>query len=405
MHPDWDDPTGHNIQVLLQINGASDAAGKAIQPGQRYLLFTHSYRDFDFEQRMLIAQDLMSDSRRGEEIDPRSLDIDGNIIRYADRKEIIEMTDGNGDPVPDDTPLYRDPVTGQEEPLYMDMFHTICVNVTDFSQPWMEYDWNEKTQELEVQRVIHYDTDYDQASFTLLPDGVTAEELIASSPTWQKAVEAIRVSDHSVPVLAVNHLEAVADFASGRAQITQGRGISQDEYRDWETMILKNGTAGQMEARLKENGLGGVVTYYDQGYSEIVESLDGFSRVSRTVLWVGLALWVVVLAAYCVLFPLQEGKTALRMWTLGTVKRDITGSIWLSSAAVAVIGTVIALAVSIPGMSWAIGKLQELTGSELTMSVSPWQTAALCAVVLVLELAAVALCSALAARRGIRKAA
>ena len=177
------------------------------------------------------------------------------------------------------------------------------------------------------------------------------------------------------------------------------------DYGVWETMILKNGTAGQMEARLKENGLGGVVTYYDQGYSEIVESLDGFSRVSRTVLWVGLALWVVVLAAYCVLFPLQEGKTALRMWTLGTVKRDITGSIWLSSAAVAVIGAVIALAVSIPGMSWAIGKLKELTGSELTMSVSPWQTAALCAVVLVLELAAVALCSALAARRGIRKAA
>ena len=43
------------------------------------------------------------------------------------------------------------------------------------------------------------------------------------------------------------------------------------------------------------------------------------------------------------------------------------------------------------GMSWAIGKLQELTGSELTMSVAPWQTAALCAAVLVLELAAVAL--------------
>ena len=115
MHPDWDDPTGRNVQVLLQINGASDAAGKAIQPGQRYLLFTYNYRDLDFEQRMLIAQDLMSDSRRGEEIDPRSLDIDGNIIRYADRKEIVEMTDGDGNPVPDDTPLYRDPVTGQEE--------------------------------------------------------------------------------------------------------------------------------------------------------------------------------------------------------------------------------------------------------------------------------------------------
>ena len=111
-----------------------------------------------------------------------------------------------------------------------------------------------------------------------------------------------------------------------------------------------------------------------------------------------------VLAAYCVLFPLQEGKTALRMWTLGTVKRDITGSIWLSSAAVAVIGTVIALAVSIPGMSWAIGKLQELTGSELTMSVSPWQTAALCAGALAIALAVIALVSVSTARRGIRKA-
>ena len=358
-------------------------------------------------------------------------------------------------------------------------------------------------------------TQYNLPSIQELPDGVTAQEVIDSTSSWRMAMESIQTNNHSVSVLAVDSVEGMLEFASGRTQITQGRSISQEEYRDgaavclisetlaresglnvgdtlplslyekeknlmpttvgdsdptasyylpqrgfqqeteytviglyrqssewgktvasftpnsvltpkksvtcametgssaieaspsglWGTMVLQNGTAGQMEARLKENNLAGTVTYYDQGYSEIVESLDGFSRVSRTVLWVGLALWVVVLAAYCVLFPLQEGKTALRMWTLGTVKRDITGSIWLSSAAVAVIGTVIALAVSIPGMSWAIGKLQELTGSELTMSVSPWQTAALCAVVLVLELAAVALCSALAARRGIRKAA
>ena len=89
-------------------------------------MFTHNYRDLDFEQRMLIAQDLMSDSRSGEEIDPYSLDIDGNIIRYADRKEIVEMTDGDGNPVPDDTPLYRDPVTGQEEPLDLRRLNTIA---------------------------------------------------------------------------------------------------------------------------------------------------------------------------------------------------------------------------------------------------------------------------------------
>ena len=509
MSGDWNDPTGRNANFYLQITGESDAAGKALQAGQRILVFTHNYRDLDFEQRCLIAEDLRLS---GYEVDPRSLDIENNMIRYADRTTAITITDGEGNPWPDDAPLYKDPVTGNESTIDLRRLNTIAFNVDDCSQPWTLYDeqWNVEEQKWEwtVQRVIAYDTDYDLASFTILPEDVTAEEMIASSPTWQKAMESVRVNSHSVPVLAVNHLEALADFAAGTTMVTQGRSISQAEYDSgaavclvseslarenglnvgdvlplslyeydqdlrysyiheynprpscylpdqgfrqeteytiiglyrqsnewvttptsftpnsvfvpeksvtcqtvsggygvWETMILKNGTAGQMEARLKENGLGGVVTYYDQGYSEIVESLDGFSRVSRTVLWVGLALWVVVLAAYCVLFPLQEGKTALRMWTLGTVKQDITGSIWLSSAAVAVIGTVIALAVSIPGMSWAIGKLQELTGSELAMSVSPWQTAALCAVVLVLELAAVALCSALAARRGIRKAA
>ena len=512
MSGDWDDPTGRNTHFYLQIDGSSDAEGKALQAGQRILVFAHHYRDLDFEQRRIIAWDLEWATGSLREIDPRSLDIENNLIRYADRTNGSNITDGEGNPWPDDAPMYRDPDSGKEILIVGGRLGEISFNVTDRSQPWALHEFviDEETGEgrYETTGFFDYGAEYDQASFTVLPEGVTAEEMIASSPTWQKAVESVRVNSHSVPVLAVNHLEALADFAAGTTMVTQGRSISQAEYDSgaavclvseslarenglnvgdvlplslyeydqdlrysyiheynprpscylpdqgfrqeteytiiglyrqsnewvttptsftpnsvfvpeksvtcqtvsggygvWETMILKNGTAGQMEARLKENGLGGVVTYYDQGYSEIVESLDGFSRVSRTVLWVGLALWVVVLAAYCVLFPLQEGKTALRMWTLGTVKRDITGSIWLSSATVAVIGTVIALAVSIPGMSWAIGKLQELTGSELTMSVSPWQTAALCAVVLVLELAAVALCSALAARRGIRKAA
>ena len=172
----------------------------------------------------------------------------------------------------------------------------------------------------------------------------------------------------------------------------------------WGTMILKNGTAGQMEARLAENNLAGTVTYYDQGYSGIMESLDGFSRVSRTVLWVGLALWVVVLAAYCVLLPMQEGKTALRMWTLGAKRRDIAGQIWTPSALMAAAGTVIALAVSIPGMSWATDKIQALTGSDLTLKVSTGQTVALCAGALAIALAVIALVSVLTANRGIRKA-
>ena len=520
------DPSGQRASVTLCQE--YDDPAKLLHPeaGKRYLLLSHSYTDDEWYLRRNVADWVFMDTN--VQLDPWSLDILGNLIRYDQRAnpdgtkycrlahdgEFTDDADGFVELAPDEL-IYSDPVTGVE---------VMNVDPDDFGRFSFAVDALKDTGEIMVEdpqqpgnwrpETVDY-TQYNLPSIQELPDGVTAQEVIDSTSSWRMAMESIQTNNHSVPVLAVDSVEGMLEFASGRTQITQGRSISQDEYRDgaavclisetlaresgldvgdtlplslyekeknlmptmvgdsdptasyylpqrgfqqeteytiiglyrqssewsetvasftpnsvltpkksvtcametgdcaieaspsglWGTMILKNGTAGQMEARLAENNLAGTVTYYDQGYSEIVESLDGFSRVSRTVLWVGLALWVVVLAAYCVLFPLQEGKTALRMWTLGTVKRDITGSIWLSSAAVAVIGTVIALAVSIPGMSWAIGKLQELTGSELTMSVSPWQTAALCAVVLVLELAAVALCSALAARRGIRKAA
>ena len=514
------DPSGQRASVSLHQEYDDPTELLHPEAGKRYLLLSYSYGDSEWSLRRNVADWVFMESN--VQLDPWSLDILGNLIRYDQRKNQSEhwyhtAGDAAEEPVefaPEEL-LYRDPATGVEvtsiDPDAFGQFSFAVDALKDTGEimvedPQQPGNWRPET--------VDY-TQYNLPSIQELPDSVTAQEVIDSTSSWRMAMESIQTNNHSVPVLAVDSVEGMLEFASGRTQITQGRSISQEEYHDgaavclisetlaresgldvgdtlplslyekeknlmptmvgdsdptasyylpqrgfqqeteytviglyrqssewsetvasftpnsvltpkksvtcametgdcaieaspsglWGTMILKNGTAGQMEARLKENNLAGTVTYYDQGYSEIVESLDGFSRVSRTVLWVGLALWVVVLAAYCVLFPLQEGKTALRMWTLGTVKRDITGSIWLSSAAVAVIGTVIALAVSIPGMSWAIGKLQELTGSELTMSVSPWQTAALCAVVLVLELAAVALCSALAARRGIRKAA
>ena len=514
------DPSGQRASVSLHQEYDDPTELLHPEAGKRYLLLSYSYGDSEWSLRRNVADWVFMESN--VQLDPWSLDILGNLIRYDQRKNQSEhwyhtAGDAAEEPVefaPEEL-LYRDPATGVEvtsiDPDAFGQFSFAVDALKDTGEimvedPQQPGNWRPET--------VDY-TQYNLPSIQELPDGVTAQEVIDSTSSWRMAMESIQTNNHSVPVLAVDSVEGMLEFASGRTQITQGRSISQEEYCDgaavclisetlaresgldvgdtlplslyekeknlmpttvgdsdptasyylpqrgfqqeteytviglyrqssewsetvasftpnsvltpkksvtcametgdcaieaspsglWGTMILKNGTAGQMEARLAENNLAGTVTYYDQGYSGIMESLDGFSRVSRTVLWVGLALWVVVLAAYCVLFPLQEGKTALRMWTLGTVKRDITGSIWLSSAAVAVIGTVIALAVSIPGMSWAIGKLQELTGSELAMSVSPWQTAALCAVVLVLELAAVALCSALAARRGIRKAA
>ena len=513
------DPSGQRASVSLHQE--YDDPAKLLHPeaGKRYLLLSHSYGDSEWSLRRNVADWVFMETN--VQLDPWSLDISGNLIRYDQRKNQSEhwyhtAGDAAEEPVelaPEEL-LYSDPTTGTE-----------VMNVDPDAFGWFSFavDALKDTGEIMVEdpqqpgnwrpETVDY-TQYNLPSIQELPDGVTAQEVIDSTSSWRMAMESIQTNNHSVPVLAVDSVEGMLEFASGRTQITQGRSISQEEYRDgaavclisetlaresgldvgdtlplslyekeknlmptmvgdsdptayyylpqrgfqqeteytviglyrqssewgktvasftpnsvltpkksvtcametgssaieaspsglWGTMILKNGTADQMESRLAENGLGGTVTYYDQGYSDIVESLDGYTRVSRTVLCVGLSLWAVVLAAYCVLLPMQEGKTALRMWTLGAKRRDIAGQIWTPSALMAAAGTVIALAVSIPGMSWATDKIQALTGSDLTLTVSTGQTVALCAGALVIALAVIALVSVSTAQRGIRKA-
>ena len=519
------DPSGQRASVSLHQEYDDPAELLHPEAGKRYLLLSHSYTDDEWYLRRNVADWVFMETN--VQLDPWSLDILGNLIRYDQRAnpdgtkycrlahdgEFTDDADGFVELAPDEL-IYSDPVTGVE---------VMNVDPDDFGRFSFAVDALKDTGEIMVEdpqqpgnwrpETVDY-TQYNLPSIQELPDGVTAQEVIDSTSSWRMAMESIRVNNHSVPVLAVDSVEGMLEFASGRSQITQGHSISQEEYRDgaavclisetlaresgldvgdtlplslyekeknlmptmvgdsdptasyylpqrgfqqekeytivglyrqsnewsqgvasftpntvlvprksvtcavetgetglgvssgclWETMVLQNGTIDQMEARLAENGLGGTVTYYDQGYSDIVESLDGYTRVSRTVLLVGLALWAVVLAAYCVLLPMQEGKTALRMWTLGAKRRDIAGQIWTPSALMAAAGTVIALVVSIPGMSWATDKIQALTGSDLTLKVSTGQTVALCAGALAIALAVIALVSVLTANRGIRKA-
>ena len=502
------DPTGWQADIrFTQYYGDGDVPVRP-EAGKRYLLLACTYDDTEWEERCGIAAEILWQTN--VKLDPWSLDISGNLIRYDQRtRQEEQVLDETLQELPPDAPGFRDPTTGAEVfSLSMNAADHLRTNVVRYSGP-LETLAPDGDSGLWTMQTVDYGR-YDLPSIQELPEGVTAREIMDGTASWQTALKALDVTNHSVPVLTVEKVEALADFAAGNAMVTQGRSFSQSEYDSgaavcliseslarenglnvgdslplslyeddpglppiyarfqescnprasvfvpqegfrqeteytiiglyrqssewvttptsftpnsvfvpeksvncqtvtgscgvWSSLILQNGTIDQMEARLKENGLGGTVTYYDQGYSNIVESLDGYTRVSRTVLCVGLALWAVILAAYCVLLPMQESKIALRMWTLGAKRRDIAGQIWIPSALMAAAGTVIALAVSIPGMSWATDKIQALTGSDLTLTVSTGQTVALCAGALAIALAVIALVSVSTAQRGIRKA-
>ena len=502
------DPTGWQTDIrFTQYYGDGDVPVRP-EAGKRYLLLACTYDDTEWEERCGIAAEILWQTN--VKLNPWSLDIENNLIRYDQRtRQEEQVLDETLQELPPDALGYRDPTTGAEVfSLSMNATDHLRTNVVRYSG-MMETLAPDGDSGLWTMQTVDYGR-YDLPSIQELPEGVTAREIMDGTASWQTALKALDVTNHSVPVLTVEKVEALADFAAGNAMVTQGRSFSQSEYDSgaavcliseslarenglnvgdslplslyeddpglppiyarfqescnprasvfvpqegfrqeteytiiglyrqsnewvttptsftpnsvfvpeksvncqtvtgscgvWSSLVLQNGTIDQMEARLEENDLGGTVTYYDQGYSNIVESLDGYTRVSRTVLCVGLALWAVVLAAYCVLLPMQEGKTALRMWTLGAKRRDIAGQIWMPSALMAAAGTVIALAVSIPGMSWATDKIQALTGSDLTLKVSVGQTVALCAGALAIALAVIALVSVSTARRGIRKA-
>ena len=502
------DPTGWQADIrFTQYYGDGDVPVRP-EAGKRYLLLACTYDDTEWEERCGIAAEILWQTN--VKLNPWSLDIENNLIRYDQRtRQEEQVLDETLQELPPDALGYRDPSTGAEVfSLSMNATDHLRTNVVRYSG-MMETLAPDGDSGLWTMQTVDYGR-YDLPSIQELPEGVTAREIMDGTASWQTALKALDVTNHSVPVLTVEKVEALADFAAGNAMVTQGRSFSQSEYDSgaavcliseslarenglnvgdslplslyeddpglppiyarfqescnprasvfvpqegfrqeteytiiglyrqssewvtsptsftpnsvfvpeksvtcqtvtgscgvWSSLVLQNGTIDQMEARLEENDLGGAVTYYDQGYSDIVESLDGYTRVSRTMLCVGLALWAVVLAAYCVLLPMQEGKTALRMWTLGAKRRDIAGQIWTPSALMAAAGTVIALAVSIPGMSWATDKIQALTGSDLTLTVSTGQTVALCAGALAIALAVIALVSVSTAQRGIRKA-
>ncbi len=502
------DPTGWQADIRFTQYYSDGDAPMRPEAGKRYLLLACTYDDTEWEERCGIAAEILWDTN--VQLNPWSLDIENNLIRYDQRtRQEEQVLDETLQELPPDAPGYRDPTTGAEVfSLSMNAADHLRTNVVRYSG-MMETLAPDGDSGLWTMQTVDYGR-YDLPSIQELPEGVTAREIMDGTASWQTALKAVDVTNHSVPVLTVEKVEALADFAAGNAMVTQGRSFSQSEYDSgaavcliseslarenglnvgdslplslyeddpglppiyarfqescnprasvfvpqegfrqeteytiiglyrqssewvtsptsftpnsvfvpeksvtcqtvtgscgvWSSLVLQNGTIDQMEARLEENDLGGTVTYYDQGYSDIVESLDGYTRVSRTVLLVGLALWAVVLAAYCVLLPMQEGKTALRMWTLGAKRRDIAGQIWTPSALMALAGTIIALAVSIPGMSWATDKIQALTGSDLTLKVSTGQTVALCAGALAITLAVIALVSVSTAQRGIRKA-
>ena len=241
------DPTGWQTDIrFTQYYGDGDVPVRP-EAGKRYLLLACTYDDTEWEERCGIAAEILWDTN--VRLDPWSLDIENNLIRYDQRtRQEEQVLDETLQELPPDAPGYRDPTTGAEVfNLSMNAADHLRTNVVRYSG-MMETLAPDGDSGLWTMQTVDYGR-YDLPSIQELPEGVTAREIMDGTASWQTALKALDVTNHSVPVLTVEKVEALADFAAGNAMVTQGRSFSQSEYDSGAAVCLIS------ESLARENGL------------------------------------------------------------------------------------------------------------------------------------------------------
>lgn len=107
------------------------------------------------------------------------------------------------------------------------------------------------------------------------------------------------------------------------------------------SLVLQNGKMNEFKKLQREAGYPNLFICMDQGYSQIASALEDYQSVSASALWIGIAAAVAVMVLFLILFPLQQGRTAGLMNSLGTPRRERIRYIFGSSACILIPGAIL----------------------------------------------------------------
>lgn len=225
----YNDPTGYGIHVTMEVSDPAVLEEMSqIQPGDRCLTYCMDYTDLDWVLRSTVIEDSPA----------------GNSDGYS-------ATAGMGFQVQQFTPenlfFLNDDVDEPEEWQAMVDAGRGHKNVAYYRQDFIKENgkndyyieafsaWEMLTYYNKVSyTLVDYSTvtgNADHATPTIVRLEGTAEEFLASSDSslWQQALADMQVSNHTFPILGVDDLRYIADFAKQDTVITDGRIFSDEE--------------------------------------------------------------------------------------------------------------------------------------------------------------------------------
>ena len=179
---DYSDPTDFRLHVDISYSEEADLGALDLAVGERYLVYSPSYIDLDYTIREWMARDL------GIEL-PKELNPECFHLRYTSL-------------------IYND---GE---IY-------------FVMPW----WNERlVQTARMSITLGEDTSRLEDPTLVHLEGSVEDFLASEEATeWNEVMERMEINYHAFPIIGVDRLEHVAEFARGNAHIVEGRNFTLEE--------------------------------------------------------------------------------------------------------------------------------------------------------------------------------
>lgn len=229
LSPGYDDPAGYTLRVTLEVADEAELAALRLETGRQYLVYGTDYRDCDWELRQNLALMVQAPVSEIDLANIEPLDPELAASLNAD----IELR--GSEPV---VALYNAEDGGRStylEQHWLDDRNACALTV--WSDPLIPSSRSGE-ETVEVSRedgrteipAGEYRALYGHPGIVPLTGSV--EDLVAADETglWERALEQARVSDRALPVLAVERLESMVQFARQETHLSQGRSFTAEEY-------------------------------------------------------------------------------------------------------------------------------------------------------------------------------
>ena len=224
LQPGYSDPTGRPLRVTMRFETEADALALTPKTGERYLVCGTDYQDLDAQMRLTIAQFF------GIEVS----EVDWANIAWYTEEEISQLqfdwvadySLGDGEKVS---------ITEDEAQMINSCSLTVCPNPLLYKG---QVGQSEIYLSTGVVSADDYAVMFQDSNFVRLED--PAEDFLNQTTDrfWSEWLNTAQVNDHSFPILAVDDLAAISQFAIQDAVLVEGRGFTQQETAHGEKVCV-----------------------------------------------------------------------------------------------------------------------------------------------------------------------